>query len=199
MIDLVEETRIDRHKNKKSEGGWRNIGRSLVTVVVGSNEIANVLSKDPDVVVIHFDEIPKNVHELRAFSPAVVDVVVIDTTMIQRQRAMKLAQSLRHRLLASVMVLDTDHAGEAIFHRWLGVVREAKSPWVRHLWMTISVAAQETWALSWIMMTRNTARTSLEAPALPAEGVLTPRPPSRTAPWSPTPEMLARLAEAYQD
>lgn len=167
--------------------------------MVGSKEIADVLAKDPDVVVIHFDEVPKNVHELRAFSPSVVDVAVLDATTIRREKLMKLAQALRHRLLASVLVLPPDHSGEAIFHRWLGVVLESKSPWVRHLWMTLTVAAQETWALSWIMMTRNTARTSLEAPALPADGALRPRPPSRTAPWSPTPEMLAKLAEAYQD
>ncbi len=195
-MGLVKENNIQH----KSPNGWRNIGRSLVVVVVGSDALARVFSKDPDVVVIHFDGIPKNVHELRAFSPSVVDVAVLDATTLPRGRMVKLAQSLRHRLLASVLLLPSDQYGEAMFRRWLSVVKEDRSPWIRYLWMSVAVAAQETWALGWVTMTRNTAKTNvLAAPSLPRGEQLLPRPPSRTAPFSPTPEMLATLAEAYQD
>ncbi|MEQ8281071.1 MAG: hypothetical protein RKU31_45775 [Deltaproteobacteria bacterium] len=195
-MDLVKENNIQH----KSPNGWRNIGRSLVVVVVGSDALARVFSKDPDVVVIHFDGIPKNVHELRAFSPSVVDVAVLDATTLPRGRMVKLAQSLRHRLLASVILLPSDSYGEAMFRRWLGVVKEERSPWMRYLWMSVAVAAQETWALGWVTMTRSTAKNVMQAPSLPkSDEQLLPRPPSRTAPFSPTPEMLAMLAEAYQE
>lgn len=194
---MEEKTQIIRRD--KSPAGWRNIGRSLVVVVVGSDALARVLSKDPDVVVIHFDRLPKNVHELRAFSPSVVDLALLDATTMPREHMMKMAQALRHRLLASVILLPADQFGEAMFRRRLGVVKEDRSPWVRYLWMSIAVAAQETWALGWVTLTRRTAKTALDAPKLPRSAELQPRPPSRTAPWSPTPEMLATLAEAYQD
>lgn len=201
--------------------GWKGIGRSLVIAAIAPDAICEQLHQ-PNVVVISLEGTALELARRRALTPELVDVVVIEATAEDREEKLELSRVLRARYLASLLILPTERWGKRVFRTYPGVFRSKGRVAMQELWMAVSVAAQQTWALGWTRLDRqrdirevsqvraepvstvyrNTepkSASALSAPMAPRVPNPAQPGPSRTAPWAPPPSLLVELTKAYTE
>lgn len=201
--------------------GWKGIGRSLVVATVGPDSLCEQLHSR-NVVVIGLEGSALELARRRALSPDLVDAVVIEATEEDREEKLELSRILRGRYLATILVLPIERWGKRVLRVQLGVFRNNGKVGAQDLWMGVSVAAQQTWALGWLRpdkrrriqevakgiktpdlrVRRNTVgkdASEVTSPETPRSIARLPAKPSRTTPWAPPPDLLVELTKAYTD
>lgn len=187
--------------------GWRGIGRALVVATTGPDEVLEKLQME-DVVAIQLAGSCAQLSRRQTLAPELLDVVVLDATRDDRDDVVDLAETLRARSLACVLIVGRDDWGQRTFERHLSVYSHAGAVRATQLWTAISVAAQLTWSLAWLRLERPPRRPipdSEKTGIIDMQAALRSRVaaqevrPSRTTPWSPPPSMLLELTEAFND
>lgn len=207
------------NQTEENVSGWKGIGRSLVIAAVGPESLCEQLHEE-HVVVISLEGTAMELARRRALSPDLVDVVVIEATEEDREDKLELSRVLRGRYLSTLLVLPRQRWGKRVFRSHLGIFRHQGRLSMQELWMAVSVAAQQTWALGWTRLDRNrdikeVRKTTSESEATVyrntapknAGGLAAPdlprpasdRAPSRTTPWAPPPALLVELTKAYTE
>ncbi len=205
---------------QKSQG-WKGIGRSLVVATVGPDSLCEQLHSR-NVVVIGLEGTALELARRRSLSPDLVDAVVIDVTEEDREEKLELSRILRGRYLATILVLPKERWGKRVLRVQLGVFRSQGKVGAEDLWIGVSVAAQQTWALGWLRpdkgrviqevssvgkepalgIHKGTVAKDLgeaTSPEIPRAIASRTARPSRTMPWAPPPDLLVELTKAYTD